>query len=367
MVIPILLTYFKNSLTLISLLLFCTAFSWGSTIGSITKHKGPSAEIAREDEYLSTELGTGLAMDDKITTRKTSLGLTFNDDTKVSITEQSSLIIDDFIYDPSQNTGKLAMRVALGTVKYSSGAIAKNSRENVVLNTPTSTISVRGTDFSMTVDETGKSLVILLPSCPPVGDCFVGEIEVATDVGIVLLNQAFQATVTSSRMSRPSKPVIVDVDSASIDNMLIISPPKELVDVRQIEQANNPLDVDLLEDDFLETDKLYEDKIEYLELDINRLDVEFLVDVLEATRMLKEIEEKIDPVLPTAHLYKDSVQFAYDEDNIFILSEDATHLTNVTLERDVEGYLNITKDLVPAYLQLNDGGESVLINIIQSQ
>jgi len=367
MVIQILLTYFKSNILLLSLLLFCTVSSWGSTIGSITKHKGESAEIARDSDYIPTQLGTNLSMDDKITTRKTRLELTFADDTEVSITEQSSLIIDDFIYDPSQSTGKLAMRVALGTVKYSSGAIAKNSSENVQLNTPTSTISVRGTDFTMTVDETGRSLVILLPSCPPVGECFVGEIEVATDVGVVLLNQAFQATYTSSRMSTPSKPVIVDIDEASIDNMLIISPPKEVLDMRQIEQANNALDMNLLEDDLLEIDELYENNIEYLELDVNRLDIEFLVDVLEATRMLKEIEDAIDPVLPTAHLYKESVQFAYDENNIFILSEDSTHLTNVRLERDVEGYLNITKDLVPAYLQLNEGGDSVLINIIQNE
>ena len=86
----------------------------------------------------------------------------------------------------------------MGTIRYASGQIAKNSRQDVNITTPTATIAVRGTDFSMTVDEIGGSTIILLPSCDATGACFVGEISVESDIGQVILNQAFQATVAVS-------------------------------------------------------------------------------------------------------------------------------------------------------------------------
>ena len=48
----------------------------------------------------------------------------------VAMTEQSKLIIDDFVYDPDAKKGSLSMEVAAGTVRYASGKIAKNNRRN---------------------------------------------------------------------------------------------------------------------------------------------------------------------------------------------------------------------------------------------
>ena len=339
------------------------------TVGSVTEQSGSAAQIKRGDNEIQSQKGDGVSMNDEITTAKTKLGLTFVDDTKVSVSEQSTLVIDDFIYDPNARTGKLAMNVALGTVRYSSGAIAANSRENVKLRTPTATISVRGTDFTMTVDELGRSLVILLPTCPINGDpCWTGEIEVATDVGFVILSQAFQATLVSNEMSNPSKPVIIDMDGRGIDNMLIVAPPDELRGVGYIEQAEvkEYLDSDLLDFAELNKDELQEDKLEFLELDVNRLDIEFLINILDATAMLQDEQLEIDPVLPTYNQYREIVQAFYDEETIGVFSESSTHITSVTTTRDTDGEVNMYKDSVPALIQLNGGGD-VIINITQSQ
>ena len=339
------------------------------TVGSVTEQSGSAAQIKRGDDEIQSQKGVGVSMNDEITTAKTKLGLTFVDDTKVSVSEQSTLVIDDFIYDPNARTGKLAMNVALGTVRYSSGAIAANSRENVKLRTPTATISVRGTDFTMTVDELGRSLVILLPTCPINGDpCWTGEIEVATDVGFVILSQAFQATLVSNEMSNPSKPVIIDMDGRGIDNMLIVAPPDALRGVGYIEQAEvkEYLDSDLLDFAELNKDELQEDKLEFLELDVNRLDIEFLINILDATAMLQDEQLEIDPVLPTYNQYREIVQAFYDEETIGVFSESSTHITSVTTTRDTDGEVNMYKDSVPALIQLNGGGD-VIINITQSQ
>ena len=103
-------------------------------------------------------------MEDAVKTSQGKVGITFADDTKVQVNENSRLVIDEFVYDPKAKTGKLALNMASGTVRYASGAIAHNNPNRVAINTPTATIAVRGTDFTATVDELGASTVILLPS-----------------------------------------------------------------------------------------------------------------------------------------------------------------------------------------------------------
>jgi len=363
------LTFYKTKLFAYTLgVLLLAPLAASAKIGEVTKQVGQDASISRDADTIIVGPGIGINMNDAITTSKAKLELTFDDNTKVAITRQSKLIIDDFVYDPRSGTGKLAMNVAMGTVRYASGAIARNSRENVRLRTPTATIAVRGTDFTMTVDEIGRSLVILLPTCPTPTTCFTGEIEVSTDAGMVILNQAFQATVVSSADTKPTDPKIIDILERNIDNMLIISPPKELPGgMAYIDQAD---DANYLEDDaFLFEDLIteyMEDELAYGELDIDFLDFEFLDNILDLTNMLADDALQIDPVLPNIHQFKSYIQYSYNEEGIFLFAERPPHVTQVRMERYVYGYVNIQQDGILAPLQINDGGTDVVINITQS-
>jgi len=344
-----------------------------ANIGVVTSQIGKDANITRAKDNILVSEGIGINMNDTITTSKAKLKLRFEDDTKVSITQQSRLVIDDFVYDPSEpGTGKLAMNVAMGTVRYASGAIARNNRENVRLRTPTATIAVRGTDFTMTVDEIGRSLIILLPSCPDdnPANCFTGEIEVSSDAGMVILNQAFQATVVASANNPPSPPRIISIDPNNINNMLIISPPKDLPGgSAYIEQAklDNALDKDaLLFEELIQ--EYFEDELSYSQLDMNYLDIEFLGNILDLTMMLVEASsiKSIDPVLPTIHTYSSYIQYSYNEEGIWLYSERPPHVVQVSLDRYTNGYVNINQDGVIAPLQINEGGSDVVINITQN-
>jgi hypothetical protein len=180
-------------------------------------------------------------MEDRIETLKARVSITFEDDTKMQVTEYSKLTIDEFVYDKSTKKGTLSVKAAFGTVRYASGLIAKNSRENVKVTTPTAKISVRGTDFSMSVGEDGKSLVILLPSIPlgAGGVPVVGMIEVSNMGGTVLLNQAYQATLVSSMNAPPSNPVVLDFqDESKINNMLIVETPKAVTQANKETKKN---------------------------------------------------------------------------------------------------------------------------------
>ena len=199
-------------------------------VGKMTDVTGPT-QIVRGKDKIEGQKDVGIEMNDSVETLKSRVSITFEDNTKMQVTEFSKLKIDEFVYDPKSGKGNLSVKAAFGTVRYASGAIAKNSRENVKVQTPTAKVSVRGTDFSMTVSEDGKSLIVLLPSIPlssglpPV----VGAIEVSNLGGTVLMNQAYQATFISSQNTAPTVPVVLDFqDESKINNMLIVETPKSV-------------------------------------------------------------------------------------------------------------------------------------------
>ena len=277
-----------------------------ATIGEVTLHKG-NAVVDRQDGDKGIEVQKDLDIFsyDTVKTGNGKVGIEFIDQTRVDVTEHSKLLIDEFIYDPNTKTGSLSLKATLGTVRYASGQIAKNSAQNVKISTPTATIAVRGTDFAMTVDEIGSSTIILLPSCDSDGMCYVGEISVETDAGFVIMNQAFQATTVSTPESRPLKPVILGLDESMINNLLVVSKPKEIEEQeakeKRLKIVANALDIDFLKFDDLEVDLLEIEEDEFAGvLDLDFLEQNFLKDILAelnkqlAIQMQSEFDKKKD-------------------------------------------------------------------------
>lgn len=202
--------------------------AWAS-IGTITMSTGTGAEVNRAGNLSVGSKDTAIESNDIVTTKNGSVNIDFVDRTKVTVTEQSRLAIDDFVFDTSKtDASKLALKVSLGTVRYASGQIAKVNSQKVDIQTPTATVAVRGTDFFMIVDEIGRSFVTLVPSCDSAGNCVTGSIDVITPGGKVTLNQAFTATAVMRIGGSPSPPVSIPADIKAINNMLIVSQPSEL-------------------------------------------------------------------------------------------------------------------------------------------
>ena len=260
--------------------------AFGNVIGDVIMLEG-NGVIDRQanGETDKLEIDLDVFSNDTVKTGNGKTAIEFIDQTRVDVTQHSKLLIDDFVYDPNTKTGSLSLKATLGTVRYASGQIAKTSQQNVIIKTPTATIGVRGTDFSMTIDELGSSTIILLPSCNINGMCYVGEIEVESDAGFVVMNQAFQATVVDTSSSRPMRPVILDLNEEMIGNLLIISKPSEIQEEQDAEAYNqvaNALDIDFLQFDDLEIDYLEDEEDTWATgLDIDFLEQNFLVDVLD--------------------------------------------------------------------------------------
>jgi len=230
-------------------------------VGEIGQIQGSGVLERDGNIVIEGDVGVGVQSMDEAVTANGTMRIDFVDETRVDITEQSRLVIDEFVYDPANDIGSLSIKASLGTVRYASGQIAKKYKQNVKIRTPSATIGVRGTDFVMVVDEFGGSMITLLPSCDTAGMCYTGEIEVKTDAGFVILNQAFQATATAHSMRKPTPPVKLDISEDMINNLLILRKRTPIEDYNEEEMQQKRKLADFLGLDFLEFDGLEGDAL----------------------------------------------------------------------------------------------------------
>ena len=335
-------------------------------MGRVVEQTGPT-EIVRNKKSLSSSVNAPVEMLDTIVTARARAKLEFADKTTVNITEQSKILIDDFVYDPKSGSGKLAMKMVQGTARYASGQIAKNSPQNVNVSTPTATVAVRGTDFSMTVDELGRSLVMLLPSCDA-KSCVTGSISVSNDAGETILDVAYQVTVVTSLSAPPSAPVIVQIDAVNINNMLIVSPPPQVREALQDVQQT-ALDVNFLNQDLLKFDEL---DINYLEkfkrLDLNFLDLDFLVNLLDLSN--RRLSASLEAMSREASLLpsydpESGLRYFFNEDESKVTVRlNTAPMAEVTVGVEHDAMVTINQRGWAVTQQINRGGTTI-INITQ--
>tara|TARA_R110002012_G_scaffold46826_3_gene123268 strand:- start:2881 stop:4023 length:1143 start_codon:yes stop_codon:yes gene_type:complete len=280
------LTLFKKTITITSILLIGSVNLYADSIGEITEQKG-YAGLQRDGSttILSASELPDVLMYDTAQTQNGRMKIKFIGEEELDLTEHSKVWIDEVYYDPDPSLSKMSLRMAQGTARFASGFGGKIKKANIDIRTPTATIAVRGTDFTTSIDELGRSLVILLP------DRFgapSGEVVVFNAGGEVTLNEAYQATMVSTYDDSPTKPVVVNgITPNLIDNLFIVSPPEEVKEAIAEEggsgenDSKNILDVDFLEFNDLEEDYFEDDELEYTELDRDLLDVDFLQDLLD--------------------------------------------------------------------------------------
>ena len=338
-------------------------------VGEITELRG-IGEVVRQatTDSLTAELELGISSYDDVRTGNGRLAISFLDDSILRLTEHSKIVIDDFVFDPDPSRSRLALNMASGTARFLTGALGRINKENISIRTPTATIAIRGTDFTTTVDEIGRSLIILLPN---EDGSTSGEITVETAASTVVLNQPFQATMTTVAEAVPTRPVVLTgLTLGFIDNLLIVSPPDEIIEAvdEQSGTTSNILDVDLLEETELDENELDEDELEdeIGRLDIDLLNVDFLTDLLDIIEV--SVTEKAEAE-QIAGVQIEGIAPGFDQKNqtyTFVEGEVLTIFRSVEntvdLELDKDGAYNIA--ILTAGkamdIKVNGGGENAI-------
>ena len=371
----------KIHLTILSIafLVLPLSLSAADSIGSIVEHKGSASLIreAGEELVVTGAFIPEVEMNDTAETEDGRMLIEFLDKAELSLTENTKVYIDRVYYDPDPSKSKMAMRMAMGTARFASGRLGMVNKNNIDIQTPTATISVRGTDFTTTIDELGRSLVVLLP------DAFgnpSGTIEVSNLGGSVILEEAYAATMVSTLDSPPTPRIqISNITPAMIDNMFIVSPPREVKEAIEEEIADNAnqdqglLDIDFLEFNELETDYLADDALEFTELDIDFLDVDFLTDALDIIDdLIKTTASLDDSAISGTSLGAQlkGAEFGLNSDSQYNIYEDSGKIifyrmangtiklafavdASVKIDTEVEGYSGI--------IDLNGGNDSIVV------
>ena len=337
-------------------------------VGSISELRG-IGEVLREDsdDSLVAALQLGIASMDNVRTGNGRLSITFLDDSTVSLTERSSIVIDDFVFDPDPSRSRLALNMASGTARFLTGALGRINRENINIRTPVATIAIRGTDFTTHVSEIGETMVILLPD--ENGESS-GEIVVTSMAGEVVMNEPWQATAVTVSETPPTPPVLLQgLTMNFLNNLLIVNPPDEIQEAvdEQSGTATNILDVDLLEEDALEDNELEEDA---LEEDMGRLDIDLLaadflgdllVQVSESRKQAKVYEMdgvEIEGVIPGFDQQLQVYTFTDGPSLFFVRNVENT--IDLELDKASPYKIDIMTAGVKIQAEVNGGGDNAI-------
>jgi len=321
-------------------------FVSASPIGDVVESTGVGTLLRETSDLVEAKVGEEIQLNDTAQTAKGRMLIKFLDEAELSLIEHTKVYIDKVYYDPDPSKSKMVMKMALGTARFASGRLGMVPKQNIDITTPTAQIAVRGTDFTTTIDELGRSLVILLPD--EFGEPS-GEIVVSNEAGSVTLTQAYAATMVSSVSSPPvQKVVIQNITPALIDNMFIVNPPKEvreaIEETLQDEQNN---DMGVLDMDYLQFDGLDGTIEDYIEEDeTTRLDYDFLrsdllVDALdvieELIRTMAELED-VQADAGSGDIILKGAEWGWNDDSQYtVFREDG----GIVFYRNVNGVISL--------------------------
>lgn len=132
----------------------------------------PLAAADRKPELVGAIVGSGkpVYLNDRITTGAAGrLQIRLKDDTLFTIGPNSSVVIDEFVYDPSTGLGRVAARILEGVFQFVTGKVGMKKPENMKVRLPACTIGINGTEVMGRV-EPGRDTVILRSGAIVVGN-----------------------------------------------------------------------------------------------------------------------------------------------------------------------------------------------------
>ena len=132
----------------------------GIDIGSVAAANPQIDGIGPNAEQRILKLGMRIFQDETIATSTIGSGqFIFLDQTTLTVSPGSEIVLDQYIFDASSGAGEIALTLSKGVLRFIGGRITK-SGEGIV-NTPHATIGIRGGIAAITVGKAGTNAVML--------------------------------------------------------------------------------------------------------------------------------------------------------------------------------------------------------------
>ena len=127
--------------------------AFAADIGIVKVSKG-AVQLQRGADKLPVKVGTAVQTSDVILTGADgSAGITFTDNSLVSVGPNSVFAIDKYRFDSTTHAGEFEGNLRQGRLAAVSGKMVKQSPEAMKIRTPSAIMGVRGTEFVVQVDE----------------------------------------------------------------------------------------------------------------------------------------------------------------------------------------------------------------------
>jgi hypothetical protein len=88
------------------------------------------------------------------TQEESATEITFLDETIISLGPDSSIVLDEFVYDPNPSNSSFVVTVTEGAMRFTSGVLPSESYK---IHTPVATIGIRGTIIDLVVEHETQS------------------------------------------------------------------------------------------------------------------------------------------------------------------------------------------------------------------
>ena len=124
-------------------------------VGQVKVTKGV-VHVEREGARIPAVVGMPVRQADKLVTGADgTVGVTFADNSLLSVGPNSTLAVDKFSFNPSTHEGQFDASLQRGTLAVVSGKMVKQSPDAMRIRTPASILGVRGTEFVVKVADPG--------------------------------------------------------------------------------------------------------------------------------------------------------------------------------------------------------------------
>ena len=111
-----------------------------------------TAFVVREGATRAAKPGDPIFATDTLRTADGSLGVTLQDDTRLSLGANSEVKLDRYVYAPAEGGLGMVLKFVRGVSVYVSGRIAKLAPDAVRLEAPSAIVGVRGTTVAIRIE-----------------------------------------------------------------------------------------------------------------------------------------------------------------------------------------------------------------------
>ena len=309
------------------------AFEDPKAIGEITVTDGPIV-ITRVGQKIELQQGDFIYLNDFVDVGQNTVGITFKDDTALSLEPGAKMVVDEFYYDPEANQGGMNADVIGGSFSFVSGNIAKVGNDAMTVSTPVLTIGVRGTQVAGRANQEGEdNEIVLLPNA----DGTVGEISIKNDSGEVILTEAYQASTITSSIMPPTVPVIL---------------PKEIVLKKYAKTISTTRKTEKIKEVERETEEATKEK-EQAESEKEQLEEE-AEELEEEAEQLEEEKEQLEEEAEQLEEEKEQLEEKAEE-----LKEEIAELEEKLENADADEIEEIQEELAEAEQEIEEVEEQV--------